>query len=48
MKLICFKQNTRLKNFRDSQATLEYSSILYSSVALSNKVPQQQLTSLQV
>jgi len=37
-----------LKNFRDSQATLEDSSILYSSVALTNKGPQQQLTSLQV
>jgi len=37
-----------LKNFCDSQATLEYSSILYSSVTLSNKGPQQQLTSLQV
>jgi len=37
-----------LKNFCDSQATQEYSSILYSSVGLSNKGPQQQLTSLQV
>jgi len=37
-----------LKNFRDLQATQEYSSILYSSVALRNKGPQQQLTSLQV
>jgi len=37
-----------LKIFRDLQATQEYSSILYSSVALRNKGPQQQLTSLQV
>jgi len=37
-----------LKNFRDSQATQENSSVLYSYVALSIKGPQQQLTSLQV
>jgi len=39
---------TRLKNFCDSEAIQEYNSILYSYVALSVRVPQQQLISLQV
>jgi len=37
-----------LKYFRDSQATQESSSVLYSYVALTIKGPQQQVTSLQV
>jgi len=48
MKFICYKWNTRLKNFRDSEAIQEYNSILYSYVALSIKRPQQQPISLQV
>ena len=47
MKFICFKQNTRLKNFCDSEAIQEYNSILYSYIAFSIRGPQQQLISLQ-
>ena len=39
---------TRLKNFCGSEAIQEYNSILYFYVALSIRVPQQQLISLQV
>jgi len=37
MKFVCFKYNTRLKNFRDGEALQEYNSILNSYVALSIK-----------
>jgi len=47
MKFICFKWNTRLKNFCDSEAIQEYNPIVYSYVALRIRGPQQQLISLQ-
>ena len=49
MKLLCFKENTRWKNFCESEAIQEYNStIIFLYVALSIRGPQQQLYSLQL
>ena len=49
MKFLCFKENTRWKNFCESEAIQEYNStIIFLYVALSIRGPQQQLYSLQL
>ena len=47
-KIYLFQIKYSFENFHDSEAILEYNSVLYSYVALSIKDPQQQLNSLQV